>query len=46
MRLHKGGKEMEVLHECLNVLVNGAILLFEFVGAVVIIAAGLRGVME
>ena len=35
---------MEQLHEILNVLVDAAILLFEFVGVVVIIISGLRGI--
>lgn len=35
---------MEQLHEILNVLVDAAILLFEFVGVVVIIISGVRGI--
>ncbi len=35
---------MELLHEALSVLVDGAILLFEFIGVIVIIIAGLKGI--
>ena len=35
---------MEQLHEILNILVDGAILLFEFVGVIVIIISGIRGI--
>lgn len=34
---------MEILHDVLNAIVNLAILIFEFMGVGVIIAAGLRG---
>ena len=37
---------MEVLHTWLSYLVDGAILLFEFVGVLVVIASGLRGVVD
>ena len=35
---------MDQLHEILNVLVDAAILLFEFVGVVVIIISGVKGI--
>ncbi len=35
---------MELLHGLLNSLVDVAILLFEFIGVVVIISSGLRGI--
>ncbi len=37
---------MELFHEWLNILVDGAILLFEFVGVLVIIVSGIRGIMD
>ena len=37
---------MDVMHTWLGYLVDGAILLFEFVGVLVVIAAGLRGVVD
>lgn len=37
---------MELLHEWLNILVDGAILLFEFVGVLVIIVSGIRGIID
>ncbi len=37
---------METLHEWLNILVDGAILLFEFVGVIVVIISGLRGIVD
>ena len=37
---------METLHEWLGYLVDGAILLFEFIGVIVVVIAGLRGIVE
>ena len=37
---------METLHEWLGYLVDGAILLFECIGVVVVVIAGLRGIVE
>jgi uncharacterized membrane protein len=37
---------MGFLHEALNVLVDAAILLFEFVGVLVIIASGIQGIIS
>lgn len=37
---------MEMLHEWLNILIEGAILLFEFIGVAVIIMAGVRGIIQ
>lgn len=38
--------EMEPIHETLNVIVEAAILLFEYIGVAIIILSGLAGVME
>lgn len=40
-----GGMHMEALHAFLMAVVDVAILLFEFVGVVVIVLAGLRGIV-
>ncbi len=37
---------MELLYEWLNMLIDSAILLFEFVGVVVIIIAGICGIIQ
>lgn len=38
--------EMEAIHETLNVIVEAAILLFEYIGVAIIILSGLAGLME
>lgn len=37
---------MEAIHETLNVIVEAAILLFEYIGVAIIILSGLAGLME
>lgn len=37
---------MELLHDILEYIVNFAIIIFEFMGVAVIIAAGLRGIYQ
>lgn len=37
---------LDMLHEWLNILVDAAILLFEYVGVIVVIFAGLRGIVD
>ena len=37
---------MDILHELLNYIVDIAILLFEFMGVLVVIASGVRGIYD
>lgn len=37
---------MAFLHELLTTVVNAAILLFEFVGVIILISAGLKGIVD
>ncbi len=37
---------MEVLHETLKVIVDAAILLFEYIGVLVLIISGIRGIYQ
>lgn len=37
---------MHFLHDILNILVDAAILLFEFAGVLIIIATGIRGIFQ
>lgn len=46
-RVNEEGEHMQsILHEILTIIINYAILLFEFIGVIIIIISGIKGVIN